>query len=166
MCHTLFFYYRFLQHLIAHFLKVANTNSFENFVLEDVRMCRIYETISFFNHSCAPNILSYMEGPTIRLMACRSIAKNEQLFISYIPFGVEELRQMRRKNLLDGWGISCRCLRCTSPDITEWDMNRASKLTVAKLRATLRKATEWSIHIGACTIVYNEKIQSLLFSKI
>lgn len=76
----------------------------------------LFETASKINHSCRPNALqTFLYGqqgtpPTLRVTACRAIAPNEEICISYIDNAIP--RQMRRQRLSDDYHFECTCVSC------------------------------------------------------
>lgn len=80
----------------------------------------IYDIISRFNHSCVPNIETYLNRKDeMMCVAARQILPGEQLFISYL--GHNEFKShMERKNYLkEGWNFDCKCEICVEVNIAE-----------------------------------------------
>ncbi|XP_055299053.1 SET and MYND domain-containing protein DDB_G0273589-like isoform X2 [Sitodiplosis mosellana] len=152
---------RFLQHLIGHFLRIASNNSFENELISNVYICTLYDTISFFNHSCAPNVTICMEGGTMHCIACREIKANEQLFIDYCEFETET-RAVRRRKLRESWNINCVCERCENSPITRAQIDEAKSKNLNQLQTFLRDKNQWTQEIGAYIIAYKNEISKLL----
>jgi len=62
------------------------------------------------NHSCDPNAVVTFDGTTVSLRSLRPIAKDEEVFITYIdctnPYTV------RQEELKDRYGFVCACSKC------------------------------------------------------
>ena len=62
------------------------------------------------NHSCDPNAVVTFDGPIVSLRSLRAIAKDEELFITYVdctnPFAY------RQQELADRYGFVCTCSKC------------------------------------------------------
>eukprot|EP00026_Physarum_polycephalum_P011041 Phypoly_transcript_11234.p1 GENE.Phypoly_transcript_11234~~Phypoly_transcript_11234.p1 ORF type:complete len:383 (+),score=50.36 Phypoly_transcript_11234:68-1216(+) len=73
----------------------------------------LYETLSLFNHSCAPNaFLQTVLNPKTPIITTKPIKKGEQVFISYIN---PDLPRETRQDLLHGvYGFACDCVKCTA----------------------------------------------------
>ena len=74
---------------------------------------------SMFNHSCLPNVSwisqwnNELHVPMFQLYTLKSIKKNEELYLSYIP---ESLSQYERKlDLWNRYNFQCQCPRCQLP---------------------------------------------------
>lgn len=84
--------------------------------------CIVYNDISRVNHSCVPNaFIDRQEYPRkdkykhARLIAARSIAQGEQIFIDYIPEEYPALNTEARKIALnEGWEFDCQCPSCSN----------------------------------------------------
>jgi hypothetical protein len=67
-------------------------------------------TLGHLNHSCDPNAFVMMDGPAVSLRALKSIAKDEEVYISYIdatnPF------PRRQSELESRWFFKCNCTKC------------------------------------------------------
>jgi len=73
--------------------------------------CRVlYPLASFFNHSCAPNCLTLIEGPLLSITAARPIAAGEELCIQYIDVNIP--RSARISTLWSEYRFRCHCSRC------------------------------------------------------
>jgi hypothetical protein len=77
----------------------------------------LYSKLALFNHSCNPNCgIQYRTGPDgtplIRLVALRTIASGEELFISYTNPYVRV--SVRRAALKKNFFFDCACIFCSS----------------------------------------------------
>lgn len=101
----------FLMHLIVHHLLIRKSNSFGNVHAET--LANVHST---FNHSCVPNAMNFLRSNKQISISARPLKKNEQIFISYMAFDVEE----RREKLKSVWGFICECEVCcpTNDDTT------------------------------------------------
>ena len=83
----------------------------------------VYPCAALLNHSCAPNaILSYkldsgvvgkgeaFHPPLLQIVACRDIAKGEELTHSYVDLMLST--KERQTRLLKTHGFTCECKRC------------------------------------------------------
>ncbi|KAL7467745.1 hypothetical protein ACHAXS_007983 [Conticribra weissflogii] len=80
----------------------------------------VYPCAALLNHSCAPNcIIRYQLGlnvgtkyqsPILQIVACRNIAKGEELTHSYVDLALPT--EERRARLMDTHGFECNCKRC------------------------------------------------------
>lgn len=73
----------FLQQLLMHFLKILNTNSFEDESAEGILECTIFDSLSLFNHSCSPNLIHIFRNTKMYLISSRRIKSEEELCFSY-----------------------------------------------------------------------------------
>ena len=83
----------------------------------------IWGSASFFNHSCSPNVSKRREGRkwmffTSGISSLAPINTGTELCITYIR-GDEDTLPLaeRRKKLADGWGFTCRCIKCTREEV-------------------------------------------------
>ncbi|PQE04341.1 SET domain protein [Rutstroemia sp. NJR-2017a BBW] len=67
------------------------------------------------NHSCRPNAAITFNGRCATLRALFPIAKDEQIFISYID--ESQRGEVRRAALKESWFFTCDCARCTEPSL-------------------------------------------------
>lgn len=177
---------RFLRLLLAHFLMVLPENAFEGLLPLDPNdrdaapedqplRTMIFDTFSFFNHSCSPNVLAYKEWNTITLITSRVIPNNHELCISYIHFDQTVKKPERQKTLQDSWGFACRCQRCEYR--TEIDDNAIKSLkcipnpnqddaTFRRFQTDMnaqvsqvQKNRGWTLMIGAFGIKYHDVLK-------
>lgn len=73
----------------------------------------LYPEASFFNHSCAPNLLKSRSGDKMVFRALQTIQQGEQLCIDYFQISAEPLAY-RQKTLKENWFFECACDRCKS----------------------------------------------------
>lgn len=79
----------------------------------------IFLEISRINHSCRPNSFISYDGALGRIMAIRDIAKDEEIFISYVDRNPPLSRQERQEKL-ELYGIKCHCQACVQYTTTGW----------------------------------------------
>ncbi|KAH9845768.1 putative protein lysine methyltransferase SET6-like [Teratosphaeria destructans] len=73
----------------------------------------VYPSASYFNHSCAPNLVKRRVGRAWEFAAGRDVRQGEQLCITYLGGEEKGLRLAeRRRRLRDAWGFECMCERC------------------------------------------------------
>lgn len=119
---------RFLMHLVLHLNCVMINNGFN--ALQ--QKMTIYIISSYFNHSCAPNVIGKNSAENVRY--CRSvrpIKAGQQLFISYVndtsasedhDFLDQVDTGYRQRLLYENFGFRCKCERCV-PNMMSWQMN-------------------------------------------
>lgn len=146
----------FLQHLLAQYLAVVYSNSFE-IQVAGVKMCNLYHTLSFFNHSCSPNVLHIIVGNKMHLIAARNINQNEELFIGYKAFSEEISTVERRQALMVSWNFHCNCVRCQEPQEITNTLIRLQTAALKRNYATFMqnlRTGPWNLNIGAQIIAY------------
>lgn len=135
----------FLQNLIAHFISVLVGNSFGTHLDSGGTPSRrlMYDSFSLLNHSCIPNLMPFVDGKNMICYACRPIAAQDELTISYID--VENLiknRKHRRTLLTDRFNFTCECERCQiNINVNAAQKNKASAMSFVELVATLGEET-------------------------
>jgi Zn finger protein HypA/HybF involved in hydrogenase expression len=78
----------------------------------------VWPLASFFNHSCSPNVGKRRVGRAWDFWTSRSIAKGEELCISYMGGDEVDLDVVeRRLRLSETWVFECGCERCGSEDV-------------------------------------------------
>lgn len=104
----------FLKHLLLHHMAIIHTNGFvHHFGWNDrLEIEFIYDTISLFNHSCAPNAFFALKNNVGYLVTVRPIKKGDQIFINYLGDKSTELKSVRNQLLMSNWGFQCQCERC------------------------------------------------------
>lgn len=70
--------------------------------------------LSLMNHSCAPSIRTYFDGPTLRAYAAQQIVPGEEIFNCYTVDYRNSNRKERQCNLKDDYKFECRCEKCNS----------------------------------------------------
>ncbi|KAI5953012.1 SET6 [Candida margitis] len=70
----------------------------------------VYPSASFFNHSCAPNIIKIRIRNDMRFETLRDIAPGEELCINYGNFQNENVD--KRQLELQEWFFNCGCTKC------------------------------------------------------
>lgn len=108
----------FLQHLIAHFLMVIKENAFDITRQNDsndvgkVQRLLLFDTVSFLNHSCCPNVINIIYNDEMRLISNQNIQAGHQLSIDYKTFPIDTSKRSRRSQLRKGWNFQCQCKMC------------------------------------------------------
>ncbi|XP_055295208.1 SET and MYND domain-containing protein 4-like [Sitodiplosis mosellana] len=103
---------RFLMHLVLHHTILIPKNAFgtrAQYTLED-----IYDVLSMANHSCSPNLESFIRGKLYYCETVRPIEKGDQLFINYLGDEVIEPTSRRWEYIKKNWGFDCKCDKCKS----------------------------------------------------
>lgn len=148
---------KFFKHLISHFHRVLSVNHFNPPLQVHHRQAAVlnrtinYDTISFCNHSCVPNVSTRMVGHIMIGKNIRRIAQDEEITISYINvFYVDHNNYVRYRNtngrrslLRAGWNFTCNCILCEMVD--QWQNIRWQVLatyTTNRLVVELRNMTE------------------------
>lgn len=72
----------------------------------------IHDSISLFNHSCAPNVFYDIIGNVGYCLTIRPIRRGEQVFVSYLGDRVEDSKASRQSYLQEEWEFECQCERC------------------------------------------------------
>lgn len=67
---------------------------------------------SFFNHSCAPNIVRINVDSRLVFVVSRPIEKNKQLFVCYRDNFLETAKSDRQKSLQKSYNFRCSCEAC------------------------------------------------------
>lgn len=177
----------FLKILLAHSILVIKANGFStcrNGEKEWTDTARriLYDSVSFFNHSCSPNVINALRGNRMILISSRGIVAGEQLCISYTEFDLDQSKNLtltnteqRRKYLRDNWGFDCECERCTNEEPIKKKMvndcfTKKKRTNAVSLRRTFQtletKVKEecaipadgtqlkWKPKIGALCLIY------------
>lgn len=96
---------RFLSHLLCHHIAVNAVNGFD---LTDCSMVCVLT--SFFNHSCAPNVITRICDNRIVCLSMRPIRSGDQLFINYLNDFT--WTPEKRDSIEKCWGFRCECEAC------------------------------------------------------
>lgn len=73
----------------------------------------IYDILSYFNHSCDPNVSHFIDDNNItHCVTAKEIQEGEQLFIDYLMNESELSSGERRRILEETWHFQCRCRKC------------------------------------------------------
>jgi SET and MYND domain-containing protein len=73
----------------------------------------LFPNMSYFNHTCAPNVCVIQHNTVLNIMAMRDIEAGEEVGISYIE--TNRNTKDRRKCLQVEYNFYCRCSRCNAP---------------------------------------------------
>lgn len=74
-----------------------------------------------FNHCCAPTAVVSFLGRTWRLHTLKAVSKGEEIAVSYTD--IFEARDTRRTALQEKKGFVCRCHRCVTPPIEDFELD-------------------------------------------
>lgn len=73
----------------------------------------LYPSASYFNHSCAPNVLKRRVGSSWEFVTAREVEEGEECCITYLGGDEKHLTvSERRTRLSDTWAFECICERC------------------------------------------------------
>jgi SET and MYND domain-containing protein len=73
----------------------------------------VFPSISYFNHSCRPNLIKTRFGRSWRMEADGDIPAGTELCITYLGGEEKDLDVWRRgARLREAWGFDCRCQKC------------------------------------------------------
>lgn len=99
---------------VLHTIWTRLANNKQGFSLAAGYIDSVNPLLSFFNHSCEPNVEYRNEGSTtVKFLALRNISKGEELFDSYR--NVQGLDLAERTEMLWPWFEGpCRCNKCIS----------------------------------------------------
>jgi hypothetical protein len=99
----------------THLCSAYRSNAFGIFTSTDGQVAlAVYPTASYFNHSCAPNLIRRMDGKAAAFYAARDIGQGEPLTICYAA-GFKSTAA-RREYLLENYRFWCRCALCEPSD--------------------------------------------------
>lgn len=73
----------------------------------------MFPSMSYFNHSCEPNVCVIQHNTVLKLISLRDIQPGEEIAISYIE--TDRPTVARRKCLMIEYNFLCSCPRCLSP---------------------------------------------------
>ena len=127
--------------LIVHVFCLLEVNAFG---ISDKTLLRagtgLYWPTNLINHSCRPNCVAVFSGRRQYIVPCRAIAEREELTISYIDQGVEDV-ESRKLTLSQEYYFECCCSRCNQ-DETNYDprYKYVHQLELTGPMATLNRA--------------------------
>lgn len=124
---------------------------------DPLRSTGIWIQASYMNHSCDPNAARAFIGDLMIVHANRDIAKDEEIYISYILPDVDY--QKTKRKLMSGWGFQCDCKICAADSRCSSDSrNLRRKLTqeVQALMAANQQSA--SFHGNKATIREAERL--------
>lgn len=100
---------QFLSHLLCQHMAINALNGFE---LDGSTMVCV--STSFFNHSCAPNVITRIVDNRIICRTIRPIRCGDQLFINYL----DDLNWTpnKRDSIARIWDFQCKCEACEPID--------------------------------------------------
>lgn len=148
----------FLKHFLAHNVSVITENGFRIALTENCDRILIYDRLSFFNHSCCPNLINLLDGNVMICVTVQRIQFGEQLFISYRPFEYES--KVERQREMNFWNFECRCTRCEYPrEIESHEISEANRLNKKQIENQLNKTNEWTPQIWAYALRYIEMLR-------
>ncbi|XP_044013810.1 SET and MYND domain-containing protein 4-like [Aphidius gifuensis] len=99
------------------FMNVTQFNAFNYTLLSShsggpvLMASSIIPSMSFFNHSCCPNVIRTYRDGNLALIAIRPIKKDEQVFIKYGAYWFF-LNRKARHELLGRYQFTCDCEAC------------------------------------------------------
>ncbi|XP_031619101.1 SET and MYND domain-containing protein DDB_G0273591-like [Contarinia nasturtii] len=106
---------RFLMHLVLHYTAIIPANAF----IDNAGTKSIYGTLSFFNHSCAPNACYGFKDGKGYIITIRPIKQDEQIFINYIGDKIKGSRVQRQEHIKRHWEFECKCERCAATAVIQ-----------------------------------------------
>lgn len=77
----------------------------------------IHPYAALINHSCEYNAVMGFDGPELYIKAVRPIAKDEQIFISYVDTTYP--KRIRQKELGGRYFFACQCKKCSGDEPPE-----------------------------------------------
>lgn len=106
---------RFLMHLIGQHVQIVQNNSVQGCVKVKEQSVTCYNHIplmeKYFQHSCAPNVISCEGEGNHVFITIRPIKKGEQLYFPYYMFLLEP-KEKRQQILWERKQMVCHCTRC------------------------------------------------------
>lgn len=126
---------RFLKHLIGHHLAIIMRNFNLDKVILMLPQQAVGVTISsyfvcimntYFNHSCAPNVVFYRDNGHLIGKVIRPIKKGEHLVSTYDTISAETGVRRNRLKYESGHDFWCECDRCNDKDSDERSVKRLS----------------------------------------
>lgn len=128
---------RFLIHLIGeHFLIVSN-NSYGGPYGDESAVATTSLLMSFFNHSCAPNIFNTVAGSKHVGITIRPIVRGDQLFVTYMRGNLTT--KQRQEKLRRQWGFNCKCDRCKP----QWQRAQRNLIKADMFYRPFKRSLNW-----------------------
>lgn len=118
---------QFLMKLIAHHLSILWINAFSDDLGKNLKAHYIYDVVSLFNHSCAPNAFFFIHDTHGCCITVRPISKGQQIFINYLGNKATATTVDRKCQIVTNWNFACECERC-DPQIDHQNQNRMEML--------------------------------------
>lgn len=103
---------RFLMHLISHHYGAIKTNLFHSQCVNGNSQFLLFIIHSYFNHSCAPNIIFSVYQNQMICTTARPIKAGEQLFVCYSEAQVTKAKDVRQAFFSETYGFRCECDKC------------------------------------------------------
>lgn len=104
---------RFLDGFMRKQMEIIITNTFAmSSKDEGVTGTGIFALSSFFNHSCAPNLVRIKVDNKLAFVVSRPIEKNKQLFVCYRDNFFETGKRDRQEILQKSYNFKCSCEAC------------------------------------------------------
>jgi len=110
---------QFLKDFLHSQTEILITNSFgimpktfrDNLELE--MGSGVFAFASFFNHSCAPNVVRVAVDNKLVFVVIRPVDKDQQLYVAYKENFHNECRRERQEEMLKSYRFTCCCEACT-----------------------------------------------------
>jgi hypothetical protein len=130
-------------------------------VANTARDFHVYLNFSMINHSCLPNALNKYREETGQQMviATKSIAKNEEITITYQGNLIYETAETRARLFSEAWGFQCGCKACKGP------LSRASDIRRVMLAALFAILERHDVKQQASVVAMKELTLSVLKDK-
>lgn len=104
---------KFLDSFMRKQMEIIITNTFAISSKDGgVTGTGIFPLSSFFNHSCAPNIVRITVENKLAFIVSRPIEKNKQLFVCYRDNFFETVKRDRQEALQKSYSFKCSCEAC------------------------------------------------------
>lgn len=146
-----------LIQLLTHNVPAIVENCFRISLLtknhDELDRILLYDTLSYLNHSCSPNLINVIDGNLMTCITSQRIERGEQMFISYRPF--ERETRKNRQHQLRNWDFVCQCVRCEyQREINHIEYKRANKMNKKEIERKLNRPYDWTPQKGAYIIRY------------
>lgn len=169
---------KFLQHLVRNFYAVVLANSFSQRLDhvgagQQLDRTLLYDSISFFNHSCVPNVRIMIENTRMIGHALHGIAQGTELNISYfrvVRDDQNEITTFRNKasrlERTRGWGFDCICRLCQDlPDPTNEEFRAILALGKNQLTTAMAQANrgnDLNYYIRLLCYIYSYQVNQFV----